>query len=264
MDVKTKALIAGTAGVGLLLYGLRGHRSKPSRRFQATLGSKLPPPANVRGAVVCPLELKHIPADLSGARPGDFVALRVADHAGTFTELIWGIIESIHGTGAAAKLPGGSASTAMTVKLTGSVGSMSVSAPNTAMHGFDLGSRLLLENTCAWEHFRTTAKGMALCGLFGQEVAGKAAPAAASTVGPGEDVLLYVAPVKPGTSLTPGPGWDVPNAVWARITRVSTSGSVLTVALLEDPQSAPGLMLAQGDTLDISRDCVFDVRPGGS
>ena len=261
----TTALVLGTASLGLLVYGTRRARRRPSRRFAVPAIPKVAPPSTVRGAVVCPLELRQIPANLSDAQPGDFVAIRLADHAGTFTEVVWAVVESIHGKGkGASKLPGGSKSTAMGVRITGTIGPMTVATPNAAMHGFDVGSKFLLENNCAWELLHTTSRGMALCGVFGRDVSGKGTPAAAGAVVAGEEVLIYLAPVKSGTVLSPGPGWDVPNPVWARIIRVSRTKTVLRVRILEEPAAMPAMTLATGDRLDISRDCIFDVRPGGS
>jgi hypothetical protein len=80
----------------------------------------------------------------------------------------------------------------------------------------------------------------------------------------GEEVLIFIAPVKEGTAMTPAPGWDVPDPVWARITSVSGSKSILTVMLLKDPIERGGVLLRNGDSIDISRDCIFEVRPGGS
>lgn len=262
----TTAIALGVAGFGLLALGTRRTRKRPSARFDALTGTrkrrKLQPPVTSRGSVVCPLEVGHIPVSLSGAVPGDFVAIRLADNAGTFTEVVWGIIEAIHGKGS--KIPGGASSSSMVVRLTGSIGSASVTTPNSAMHGFDIGSTLLLEDNCAWEHFRSSAKGMALCGLYGQDVSGTSTPASAAGVVSGEEVLLFLAPVKDGTVMSPGPGWDVPDPVWARITDVSSSKSVLRVMLLDDPIEREGVSLRKGDSIDISRDCIFDVRPGGS
>ena len=64
--------------------------------------------------------------------------------------------------------------------------------------------------------------------------------------------------------LSPGPGWDVPNPVWARVIDVSATQSVLQVVLLEEPTALPGMTLQYGDRLDIGRDCIFEVRSGGS
>lgn len=268
MDRRTTiALALGTVSLGLLVYGTRRAHGRPSPRLSLTITTspKVPPPSTVRGAVVCPGEIGVVPARLGLARPGDFVALRLANHSGTFTEIVWAVIETIHGKGSpAAKLPSSApASTAMVVRLTGTIGSTIVSTPDAKMHGFSIGVRLVLETNCAWELFRSSSKGMALCGLYGQQVAGHPAPASAADAVAGQEVLVYLAPVEAGAAMTPGPGWDVPNPVWARIVHVSATKSVLRVLLLEQPAPMPSMTLGSGDRIDISRDCIFDVRPGG-
>ena len=259
---KRKAAIAlGVAGLGLVVYGATRRVPVPRGRRVARR-RKLPAPTTKQGAVVCPAALGRVPASTVGAKPGDFVALRLADHAGTFTEIVWAIILTIHGKGA--KLPWGASSTAMQVRLTGTIGTTSVAVPQTARHGFDIGDTLVLEDNCAWEVFHGNSKGMALCGLFGRKVSDTGTPAAAGALVAGEEVLIYLAPVKKGSVLTPGPGWDVPNPVWARVVRVSQTKSVLQVRLLDVPAPMPGMTLKKGTRIDINRDCVYGVRPGGA
>lgn len=268
---KTTAIALGAASLGLVVLGLRRGGSSAGPKASAKWTRKVPgggstptPSKTSKGSVVCPAELGHLPASTVNAHPGDFVLLRLASAAGTFSEVVWAVIESIRNEGASKLPPGTDKSSAMRVRLVGTIGSSSVATPNTAKHGFDVGASILLDVGCAWEVFRTSSKGMALCGLFGQEVSGKGTPATAGAVVAGEEVLIYLAPVKEGAILVPGPGWDVANPVWARIVRVSSSGSILRVAILEPPAIVAGMTLVAGDELDISRDCVFGVRAMGA
>ncbi len=259
---KVVAIALGVAGLGLVTYGFARAR-KPAKRRR--LPKKVPPPTTKKGAVICPAELGFVPASTTTAEPGDFVALRLADHKGTFTEVVWAMILSIHGKGDdPSKLPGGSASTTMQVRLTGTVGTTSVHVPDTPRHGFDIGTKLVLEESCAWEVFHVNQKGMALCGLFGRQVAEGAIATGVDVLVAGEEVRVFLAPIKAGSMMIPGPGWDVANPVWTRIVDVSPTKNVLRVMLLEEPAPMPGMTLEEGNRLDINRDCVFDTRPGGS
>ena len=211
--------------------------------------------------MVCPAELGKLPAPTKSLKPGDFVAIRLADHAGGFTEVVWATVQSIIRK-RKSKLPGAVAS-AIRIRVTGTVGTSSVATPASEMHGFDIGTKMAIDRNCVWEVFHTSKRGMALCGLYGRKVSGQGTPAAAGAAVAGDEVLIYLAPVKDGTILVPGPGWDVPNPVWARIVRVSATQSVLRVKILDTPGAMPGMTLERGNVLDVSRDCIYEVRGAG-
>ena len=116
---KATAIAIGVAGLGLAVYGATRRTRRalgPGQLARAhglgrRGGPKVPVPTTKQGAVVCPAEFGHVPASTGAAKPGDFVALRLADHAGTFTEIVWAIILTIHGKGSpgSAKLGAGKA-----------------------------------------------------------------------------------------------------------------------------------------------------------
>lgn len=265
MSVKSKAALAVTAGVVIAAWGLAGgpggsasaSRSGRRRRRRGApkprRGSK-----TLRGSVVCPAELDMMPPSAAGLRRGDFVAVRVSNLDGSFTELVWGMIDG------GSKLPGYT-----TVRLVPAIGDTEVIAPDDSRHGFAIGDRIEVGKDCLWEVLHTNPHGMALCGTWGEQVAGRppggGAPGAAAGATVGMDVLLYLAPVAKGTSLQRGAGWNVENPAWGQIISESPSRNILRVQLLESPPDpGPELKLRAGSRLDITRDCIFGVRPGGS
>ncbi len=239
--------------VGLALMGFvaASYRPKPKKKR-----SRRVPASNEKGAIVCPMDAGRIPASTHSVRPGDLVAIEIADHARTFIESVWGIVEGIRDRGVKTGPDG------MLVRLTGKVGRTSVKAPRTEMHGYDLGQRVLVGADCAWDVFHTSPSGMALCGLYGEQVAETTSVGA--TAAPGDEVRIFLAPVKHGTVLEPGPGWNIPNAVWARVVGQSRSKNILRVRLLEEPIHSRGVELNEGDAIDIGRDCIFGLRPATS
>ncbi len=248
MSVTRNAALLGLAAFGLAVAAYRPKKKR--RQTQRT------PASNEKGAVICPKDAGRIPAATGSVRPGDLVALEVADHARTFMESVWGIVEGIRGRGAKTGPDG------MLVRITGKVGRTSVKAPRTDMHGFDLGQRIMLGTDCAWDVFHVTPKGMALCGLYGDQVAESGSVGGAAS--PGDEAKVFLAPVKPRTVLEPGAGWNEPNPVWTRVIAQSKSKNILRVKLLDDPIPSRGTTLLKGDTIDIGRDCIYGLRPATS
>ncbi len=265
MERKTVAVLSLGAAGALVWLGIRQSRGAP--RVPYVPGST-PPPPGVPGStkaelgdVVCPAEVSFIPASMHGARRGDFVTIRLSSKDGKFGELVWAVLSENPN-------PKGKPRPNVLVRLTGALGGLAVSFPKASLHGFDVGMKLLVSRECAWDVFRTSKKGMALCGQFGVHIAGHGTPAAVGSVVAGEDVRIFVGPVKLGTKLQPGSGWDTANPTWAKVVHVSPAKNVMRVQLLEQP-SHPDVNMLIGDRLDITRDCVFDTRattpaiPGG-
>jgi hypothetical protein len=239
--------------MGLAVFGLAVAAYRPKRKKKAT---RRVPSSNERGAIICPSSAGRLPASTGSVRPGDLVALEVADHARTYMESVWAIVEGIRDRGAKTGPDG------MLVRITGKVGRTSVRAPRTEMHGYDLGQRVMLGTDCAWDVFHVTPKGMALCGLYGDQASESESVGASAS--PGDEAKLFLAPVKHGTVLEPGPGWNIPNPVWARVIAQSRSKNVLRVKLLQEPVHSRGVDLRKGDTIDIGRDCIYGLRPATS
>lgn len=263
ISATAKGAIGLGIGLGLVVWGFSGaplpgssSGSSLRRRRRRRLG-KRKSPRTLKGSIVCPAEVGKVPAPSGNIKRGDFVAVRASNHAGTFSELVWGLVEG------GSKLPGHTV-----VRLVPAIGDDEVIPPSDHEHGFAIGDRLELHRDCLWEVLRANPHGMALCGTWGEQVAGRppggGAPGAAAGATVGMDVLVFVAPVVEGTSLKRGPGWNVENPVWAQIIRESPSRNILRIQLLESPPDPPsGLKLAKGSRLDITRDCIFDTRPGG-
>lgn len=249
------AAALGTVGLGLVAWGVSGGSVAKSRRRRGRLRGAPRPTSTktLRGAIVCPAELGKVAASTASLKKGDFAAVRVTDHAGTFSELIWGTVVG------SSRIPNRTR-----VRLVPAIGDSAVIAPRVELHGFDIGRTLDIDRDCFWEVLHANPHGMALCGTWGAQVAGHL-PEGGTTAVVGQDVQLYLAPVKKGTVLRRGSGWNIENPVWAQIVHVSQSGSILRVQLLESPPvPGPRLKLRVSSRLDITRDCIFGVRAGGS
>lgn len=264
MMVSRKYLAAaalGTLGLGLVTWGFMGGAgaTKRRRRRGPARGAPRPiSPTTLKGMVVCPAEVSVVPASTAKLKVGDFVAVRVSDHAGTFSELVWG------GVIGPSRIPNQTR-----IRIVPAIGDSSVIAPKVELHGFDIGRTLDIDRDCIWEVLHTNPHGMALCSSWGEQVAGRPPgggfPGAAAGATVGQEVQIFLAPVKKGTVLRRGPGWNIENPVWAQIIYESPSRSIVRVQLLESPPvEVPGLELRKTSRLDITRDCIFGVQAGGS
>ena len=197
----------------------------------------------------------HRPDDL---HPGDFVALTFASGDEKVKAATWAVVLS---------LPDDPTDTRMWVRIVGAVSPTGATKLPKAV-GQKLGDTLVVPWSCVWDFFRSKGgKGLALCGSFGEEISGKKPALVEPT--PAMDVQLWLAVADPKNPQLPGPGWNIPDPVWARVLSVSQSGSVVRVRIIDDPFvpegfSAPPHGILRGDELDVTRDCIFDFREAQS
>lgn len=197
----------------------------------------------VLGRVVCPGDIGYVPdlAAPSGRKlqEGDYVSLRLATLDGSYSEPAWAIVVQMTELG-------------MTVELTGGLGTATITPPTDVQHGYRIGSRITIPTTCIFAWLPTQTQWMALCGYYAEEV-GAPEPIEGPVVA-GQDVLVYLAEVKGGSRLEPGPGWNVATARPGRVSLVAANGSIAYVDVLGE--APPGLELP----LAVTRDCIFPLK----
>jgi hypothetical protein len=114
------------------------------------------------------------------------------------------------------------------------VGQLAGESPQQLHGSITVGDKAFIALECAWELFRKTVP--ILCGEAGARVAGRG-PADVDIV-PGQAVMIVVDASGGGFAPT-----------WGIVRSISTTGSVVEVALP-----------VGNTTVDVTRDCVFDVR----
>lgn len=191
------------------------------------------------------------PEDLG---PGDFVALTFASGDEKVKATTWALV---------LRLPEDKADLRMWVRLVGET-TTAGPVPLPKEVGKTLGDTLVADWSCVWDFYRAAhGKGLVLCGNFGEQVSGKKPALVEPT--PLMDVQIYLALADANNPQLPGPGWDVPDPVWARVLSVSLGGSVVRVRIVTEPRIPEGATepihgMKVGDELDITRDCIFDFR----
>lgn len=218
------ALLAG-AGVTALWWGLTP-RARSSAR--------------VRGRIECPARPR---ADTSGLREGDFVAITL--RGAKVSAATWAVVIT-------AGVPD------VRARLVGEFGPVGVRALPAKL-GFRLGDILTFSRECIFETYRPSSTGVVLCGQWLRDVSGRG-PVSSSTAAPGDDVQIWLAPADPKNPQQPGPGFDVPDPVWAKIESVSVAGHVLRVRVLDAPTNTAGHGVVAGAEFDITRECIADRR----
>jgi hypothetical protein len=220
--------VVAVAGVAAMAFLRRPRRRKKK-------------PGKLLGRIVCPLDIGYVP-DLTSPKPGrmldtgDYVSLRLATLDGSYAESAWALVVEKTDLG-------------MDVKLTGGLGTATITPPTEAQHGYRIGARFTIPTTCIFAWLPTQPKWMALCGYYAKEVGGDEPLEGALEVG--QDVTVFLASVKDGERLVPAPGWNVAEPSLARVSALAGYGNIAYVDLLGDVPAGLELPLA------VTRDCVF-------
>lgn len=175
-----------------------------------------PPVAQRR--TVCPADVGRTPAATGSLRPGDHVVITLASEGGSRREATWARVKSV------------GPKTVM-VEIEGELEGHAVK-PLTS--GFTVGDKLMIDRGCIWDVM--SASVPSLCGAKGAVVVGRDPYDGEIYQG---DIVQVV--LDRGTGFVP---------TWARVVRVSSTGSVLTVVPTDVP-AAP---------VDITRDCVYEIQ----
>lgn len=233
------------AGVGLglgALFLLATTSAAKKRKAASTRKPALP--TQPQGRPLCPSEASTSPADLTGLKSGDFVVVTLANKPGTLRDSTWAEVLNV--------------GSRITVELVGSqrqkIGEQSEVVPESLKadwHGFHTGQKMFLRPECIWDVLHTHTKpGTLLCGSKGMFFLGKP-PLTHRFLAPGFDVLLLLG----------SPGGSAVETVWATVTRISTTGSVITAQISGAPKHSTIHGFVVGDHLEFARDCIFGVRP---
>jgi hypothetical protein len=241
------AVAVSAAAVGLILLGLSATTSTPKKSSGGKRGAPDLLPPIKRGRLLCPREVRRIPADARGIKRNDFVVLQIISDDQSFVEQVWGHVSSVSPD-----------KSQVLVQIAASMIATGLSSIGTDKHGFAIGEKVKVSTGCIFDILQTPEDYQVICGVLledlgYQAVMGYENDSEVPPVKRGDFVTIVVGNRGVSASSLPGTTWS--EALRISVTSTGNTGSVIHGLVWDEPKlSDHGL--SKFSEVEFTRDCI--------